>query len=38
MQNFGLFVRGSAFYDFENEDSDRERTDLSSDAKDLVGK
>ena len=35
--NFGLFVRGSAFYDFENEDSDRERTDLSSDAKDLVG-
>jgi hypothetical protein len=36
--NFGLFVRGSAFYDFENEDSDRERTDLSGDALDLVGK
>ena len=36
--NFGLFVRGSAFYDFENEDGDRERTDLSDDAKDLVGK
>ncbi|MEN8688434.1 MAG: DUF1302 domain-containing protein [Desulfuromonadales bacterium] len=36
--NFGLFLRGSAFYDFENEDGDRERTDLSSDAKDLVGK
>ena len=37
-KNFGLFVRGSAFYDFENEDGDRERTDLSGDAKDLVGK
>ncbi len=36
--NFGLFVRGSAFYDFENEDGDRERTDLSNDALDLVGK
>ena len=37
-ENFGLFVRGTAFYDFENEDGDRERTDLSNDAKDLVGK
>ena len=37
-KNFGLFVRGSAFYDFENEDSDRERTQLSDDALDLVGK
>jgi hypothetical protein len=36
--NFGLFVRGSAFYDFENEDGDRARTDLSNDALDLVGK
>ncbi len=36
--NFGLFVRGSAFYDFENNDEDRERTKLSDDAKDLVGK
>ena len=36
--NFGLFVRGSAFYDFENEDGDRERTDLSNGALDLVGK
>lgn len=36
--NFGLFARGSAFYDFENEDGDRERTDLSNDAKDMVGK
>lgn len=36
--NFGLFLRGSAFYDFENEDGDRERTQLSDDALDLVGK
>ncbi len=35
--NFGLFVRGSAFYDFENEDGDRERTKLRDDALDLVG-
>ncbi|MFN2355721.1 MAG: DUF1302 domain-containing protein, partial [Desulfopila sp.] len=37
-RNFGLFVRGTAFYDFENNDGSRRRTDLSSDAKDLVGK
>ena len=36
--NFGLFLRGSAFYDYENEDRDRERTELSDDALDLVGK
>ena len=36
--NFGLFVRGSAFYDFENQTRDRERTELSDDAKDIVGK
>jgi Protein of unknown function (DUF1302) len=36
--NFGLFVRGTAFYDFENNDGDRARTELSSDALDLVGK
>jgi hypothetical protein len=36
--NFGLFLRGSAFYDFESEDNDRERTQLSNDALDLVGK
>ncbi|MGK2907935.1 MAG: DUF1302 domain-containing protein [Desulfuromonadales bacterium] len=36
--NFGLFLRGSAFYDFESEDDDRERTDLSNEALDLVGK
>lgn len=33
----GAFVRATAFYDFENERGDRERTDLSSDAKDAVG-
>ncbi len=37
-RSFSLFVRGSAFYDFENNDGSRERTDLSSDAKDMVGK
>ena len=26
-RNFGAFVRGKAFYDFEQEDSDRDRTD-----------
>ena len=33
----GAFVRATAFYDFENERGNRERTDLSSDAKDAVG-
>jgi hypothetical protein len=37
-KNFGLFVRGSAFYDFENMDQDRERTQLSDEALELVGK
>jgi len=36
--NFGLFVRGTAFYDFENNDGDRARTELSDDALDMVGK
>ena len=36
--NFGLFVRGSAFYDFENQDGDRARTELRDEALDLVGK
>ncbi len=35
--NFGLFIRGTAFYDFENEEGDRERTELRDDALDLVG-
>ncbi|MCK4507885.1 MAG: DUF1302 family protein, partial [Desulfuromonadales bacterium] len=37
-ENFGLFVRGKAFYDTVNMDKDRERTDLTSDAEDKVGK
>ncbi len=37
-KNFGLFVRGTAFYDFENNDGDRARTELRDEAKDLVGK
>jgi len=37
-RNFGAFFRGSAFYDFESEDGDRERTPLTEDALDRVGK
>lgn len=37
-KNFGLFVRGSAFYDFENYDGERERTELKDEALDLVGR
>lgn len=37
-KRFGLFVRGTAFYDFENHDEDRARTELSDEAIDLVGK
>lgn len=36
-RNFGLFLRGSAFYDFENEDGDREKAPLTDEALDLVG-
>ncbi len=36
--DFGAFVRASGFYDFENENGSRERTPLSEEAKDLVGK
>ncbi len=35
--NVGLFVRGRAFYDEENEDGERERTPLSQGALDRVG-
>ncbi|MBW1900746.1 MAG: DUF1302 family protein [Deltaproteobacteria bacterium] len=35
--NFGGFFRGTAFYDFENENSSRDRTKLTGDALDLVG-
>lgn len=36
-RGFGAFVRGRAFYDFENENSDREKIDLTDPALDLVG-
>jgi len=36
-RNFGGFVRGFAFYDYENEKGDRARTPLSEDALDRVG-
>ncbi|MEH6607869.1 MAG: DUF1302 family protein [Halioglobus sp.] len=36
-RNFGLFARGYAFYDYENEHGDREWTELSSAALDQVG-
>jgi hypothetical protein len=36
-REFGAFVRGYGFYDFETELGDRDRTDLSGDAEDLVG-
>ena len=35
--SFGAFIRATAFYDIENQDGDRERTELSDDAKELVG-
>ena len=35
-KNFGLFVRGYAFYDYVNEHNDRERTELGSEALDQV--
>lgn len=36
-KDIGLFVRGFAFYDQENEEGDRARTPLSDDAKERVG-
>ncbi|MFZ0487083.1 MAG: DUF1302 domain-containing protein [Arenicellales bacterium] len=33
----GAFVRGRGFYDFENEDGNRQKIDLSGRARDLVG-
>lgn len=36
-QNYGAFIRGSAFYDIENQDGDRDRTELSDEALELVG-
>ena len=36
-KNFGAFVRAFAFYDYENEEKERERTPLSGEALDRVG-
>ena len=36
--NFGAFVRATGFIDFENQNGERERTPLSEDAKERVGK
>lgn len=36
-KGFGGFVRGFAFYDYENQEGDRARTPLSSEAEDRVG-
>ncbi len=37
-RNMGLFVRGTEFYDIENERSQRNRTPLNSEARELVGR
>ena len=37
-RNFGAFARVHGFFDFENENGDRARDELSPEAKDLVGK
>ncbi len=36
-KNFGAFVRGSAFYDFEVENGSKDKIKLTDDAMDLVG-
>lgn len=36
-RDFGVFLRGTAFYDIENEDGDREKDPLTDEALDLVG-
>lgn len=36
-KNFGVFVRGSGFYDFELEDGDRARTPISEEGLDWAG-
>ena len=35
--DFGAYVRGAAFYDFENQSGDPQRTGFNSDAENLVG-
>jgi len=37
-RQFGAYVRGYAFYDYENQDQNRKRTPLSDDGKDIIGK
>jgi hypothetical protein len=37
-RQFGAYVRGFALYDYENQDVARERTPLSDDARDILGK
>jgi len=37
-RQFGAYIRGFAFYDYENQQDDRARTPLSDDGKDIVGK
>ncbi len=37
-RNFGAFVRGTAFYDFENENGSREKQSLTTEAKERVAK
>ena len=37
-RNFGAFARAHGFFDFENENGERARNELSPEAKDLVGK
>ncbi|MBE0502449.1 MAG: DUF1302 domain-containing protein, partial [Desulfuromonadales bacterium] len=36
-RSVGLFLRGTTFYDYENEKGDRDKAPLTSEAKDLVG-
>ncbi len=36
-RDFGFFLRGTTFYDIENEDGDRDKAPLTSEALDLVG-
>jgi hypothetical protein len=37
-RQFGAYVRGFALYDYENQDVVRERTPLSDEARDIIGK
>ena len=37
-RQFGAYIRGFAFYDYENQHEERERTRLSDGGKDIVGK